>query len=355
MRQETQSPFSTLTNIQIRSHEETSYLLKFLPDTILNFVLEYPADEPFGAPLKRKYHTVIMFADVSGFTRMSEKYSELGSIGTEQMAFNINRYFEQLVKLIRGDGGDIIKFAGDALFVIWQEDHEHAIHSAIHCALEIQQQLHNVEVVKGVYLSVKIGIGLGETCMVHLGGGKDDKYHYTVYGDGMVQALSAEGHAEPGDTILSLQAWNQDLEKLSSEKCFKWTNADGCDDGSFIKIISGSRITKKKGLKYDKSKVTKAFEVMERIERYIPNAVFLTLKYRPWINENRSVCVMFVNVEMKTILDINDDDLNLLQGIVCTVQDLIGDYGGYLNKFIFDDKGYVYALSHFPLHFQKTL
>ena len=335
-------PFNTLTNVQIHSNEVIGYLLKFLPDTVLNFVLEYPSDEPFKAPLKRKYHTVIMFADVSGFTRMSEKYSELGSIGTEQMAFNINRYFEQLVKLIRGDGGDIIKFAGDALFVIWQEDHEYAIHSAIHCALEIQQQLHNVEVVKGVYLSVKIGIGLGETCMVHLGGGKDDKYHYTVYGDAMVQALSAEQHAEPGDTILSLEAWN--AVEAQKKKFFVWTLADGNTGnrkhhGRFIKIMRGNRMQKKKGLKYDKSKAIKAFDVMQRIERYIPNAVFATLKYRPWINENRSVCVMFINVEMKTIRDIDDDDLNLLQDIVCTVQDLIGDYGGYLNKFIFDDKG----------------
>eukprot|EP01084_Bolivina_argentea_P223162 377621_1 len=117
------------------SKEEVSYLCQFLPYTVLEFALNYPKDKPFVAPLKKKFNTCVMFADVSGFTRMSEKYSEAGAIGTEQMAFNINRYFEQLVKLIRGEGGDIIKFAGDAIFVLWPESHEQKLHSACHCAL----------------------------------------------------------------------------------------------------------------------------------------------------------------------------------------------------------------------------
>eukprot|EP01083_Nonionella_stella_P133561 406049_1 len=136
-----ETPTELIRDEQKASHEETSdsfiprskdevlFLHTFLPYTILDFTLNYPLDEPFTAPLKQRYDTCDMLDDVSGFTSMTERYSELVSIGAEQMAFNINRYFEQLFKLIRVSGGDIIKFAGDALFVIWPESHQEKLHA----------------------------------------------------------------------------------------------------------------------------------------------------------------------------------------------------------------------------------
>ena len=53
-----------------------------------------------------------MFADISGFTRLTEKLSQLGTEGAERIAFAINRYMELLVQGIGRSGGDIFKFAG---------------------------------------------------------------------------------------------------------------------------------------------------------------------------------------------------------------------------------------------------
>ena len=60
-----------------------------------------------------------MFADISGFTNLTEALSKIGNEGAEVMAFAINRYMELLVKGIGRSGGDIFKFAGDAMIVIW--------------------------------------------------------------------------------------------------------------------------------------------------------------------------------------------------------------------------------------------
>jgi adenylate cyclase 10 len=60
-----------------------------------------------------------MFADISGFTNLTETLSKIGYEGAEIMAFAINRYMELLVKSIGRSGGDIFKFAGDAMIVIW--------------------------------------------------------------------------------------------------------------------------------------------------------------------------------------------------------------------------------------------
>jgi len=60
-----------------------------------------------------------MFADISGFTALTETLSKMGHEGAEVIAFAINRYMELLVKGIGRSGGDIFKFAGDAMIVIW--------------------------------------------------------------------------------------------------------------------------------------------------------------------------------------------------------------------------------------------
>ena len=53
-----------------------------------------------------------MFADISGFTKLTESYSKLGPEGAELTSFAINRYMELLVKVVSKSGGDIFKFAG---------------------------------------------------------------------------------------------------------------------------------------------------------------------------------------------------------------------------------------------------
>ncbi len=60
-----------------------------------------------------------MFADISGFTKLAEYLSKKGKEGAELLAFAINRYMELLVKAIGKSGGDIFKYAGDALIVLW--------------------------------------------------------------------------------------------------------------------------------------------------------------------------------------------------------------------------------------------
>ena len=63
--------------------------------------------------------TVVLFADISGFTMISEACARMGVRGNEELAFCINRYMEGMVKALGKYGGDIIKFVGDAMIVMW--------------------------------------------------------------------------------------------------------------------------------------------------------------------------------------------------------------------------------------------
>jgi adenylate cyclase 10 len=70
-------------------------------------------------PELQPMETVVLFADISGFTMISEACASMGVRGNEELAFCINRYMEGMVKSLGKYGGDIIKFVGDAMIVMW--------------------------------------------------------------------------------------------------------------------------------------------------------------------------------------------------------------------------------------------
>ena len=55
--------------------------------------------------------------DVSGFTRLSETFSSLGTEGCEEFSLVMSRFLATMCKIIQEHGGDIDCFAGDALLV----------------------------------------------------------------------------------------------------------------------------------------------------------------------------------------------------------------------------------------------
>jgi class 3 adenylate cyclase len=66
-------------------------------------------------------------------------------------------------------GGDIFKFAGDAMIVLWpppqnntDEELTTLVRQAIQSAMDIQARLHDMKLVEDIKLSVKIGFGIGQ-------------------------------------------------------------------------------------------------------------------------------------------------------------------------------------------------
>lgn len=88
----------------------------------------------------------------SGFTNLSQK------LDVDRLRNFINAYFAKLIDIIRIFGGDTIKFAGDALFVIWPiaadiEDEENyeaevrtTVLSVVNCAVTILRECSHYEV-----------------------------------------------------------------------------------------------------------------------------------------------------------------------------------------------------------------
>lgn len=65
-------------------------------------------------PSIQRFHGALLFVDISGFTALSLRLS------VEELKNHINEYFTTMLDIVDKFGGDVIKFAGDALFIIWE-------------------------------------------------------------------------------------------------------------------------------------------------------------------------------------------------------------------------------------------
>lgn len=83
------------------------------------------------------------FADISGFTKLSEELMKLGTEGSEILSNILNFYYENIIKIIKKYKGDVLSFAGDALTVYFEKDYE-----GINSSLEIQDFLKKREKLK---------------------------------------------------------------------------------------------------------------------------------------------------------------------------------------------------------------
>ncbi|MCC7215632.1 MAG: tetratricopeptide repeat protein [Burkholderiales bacterium] len=67
----------------------------------------------------------VVFVDISGFTKLSERLARKGREGSEQITDVIGRSFESILAVAYDNGASLLKFGGDAL-LLWFQDAGHA-------------------------------------------------------------------------------------------------------------------------------------------------------------------------------------------------------------------------------------
>src|ERR1044072_6657404 len=158
----------------------TELLASYVPKLIQNRVIANPS--PIEAPVAEEIQAAILFADISGFTLLTERMAENGPSGVETLARILNEYFGQLIDIIHDYGGDVVKFAGDAVIAVWpilpdlgtaasicRADQWQWPMSAAECALQLRQWITN-DHVEVAYLYLKLAVGMGRISTVHVGG-----------------------------------------------------------------------------------------------------------------------------------------------------------------------------------------
>lgn len=144
----------------------------------------------------------LVFADISGFTRLTERLSRQGKAGAEEMVTTISHVFTALLSAT-ADGGDVLKFGGDALLILFTGA-DHAVR-ACHAAQGMQRTLRRVGAIDSsqgrVRLRMSVGIHSGTFPMLLVGA--NDALELLVVGDAASTTVDTEATAEAGDILVS--------------------------------------------------------------------------------------------------------------------------------------------------------
>jgi predicted ATPase/class 3 adenylate cyclase len=108
-----------VTNVQPTTESSVPTLEPYLP----RFLIEWARDHP--GERYRELDGSLVSVDISGFTNLSERLAAKGRLGAEELILLISGVFEGLIGVARRFGGDVLKFRGDALLLLFAgEGHE---------------------------------------------------------------------------------------------------------------------------------------------------------------------------------------------------------------------------------------
>lgn len=151
---------------------------KYLSQDIMQNVVQNIDDIKLGG---KKANVTVLFADIRGFTSMSEKMT------AEEVSVILNEYFSEIEPIITKYNGVINKFIGDAVMAIFGEPIQDINHpqNAVKCACAMLKKVEELQekwLLEGKpKIEIGIGINTGEAFVGNIGSEK--RLEYTVIGD----------------------------------------------------------------------------------------------------------------------------------------------------------------------------
>ncbi|MGI9607628.1 MAG: AAA family ATPase [Acidimicrobiales bacterium] len=140
----------------------------------------------------------MLSADISGFTALSEKLAGKGKAGAEEITELINTCFTALIDSAYDYGGEVLKFGGDALLVLFRgDDHERRVVSA---GQAMQHALHSSPAAKRANLTMTVGAAEGPFDVFLAG---SDYRELLITGTRATEVIHLEGEAAKGETLVS--------------------------------------------------------------------------------------------------------------------------------------------------------
>jgi signal transduction histidine kinase/class 3 adenylate cyclase len=185
---------------ELNKHISENVLKRFLPPTIVDDIIkgtESLDDKPKMLPV------TVLFSDLSEFTNKTTL------LGPNKMLRILNTYLEEMTKVIFECGGNIDKFIGDSIMVIFGAPNtlssQDQAQKAQTCAILMQEKLNELNEAWKLdsmpEFKMRIGIHHGPAIVGYLGSEK--RTDYTAIGSTVNLAARIEGAANPGEIFIS--------------------------------------------------------------------------------------------------------------------------------------------------------
>lgn len=159
----------------------------------------HPQSDRIDSEANRRTITVL-FADLSGFTAMSER------LDPEVMQTLQNQLFEELTAAVQSFGGFVDKFIGDALLALFgapaahEDDPERAVRAALDMISRTARLSERAKAYAGSPLLLHVGINTGHVVAGGLGVGVAKSF--SVTGDTVNTAQRLQSMAAPGEVLV---------------------------------------------------------------------------------------------------------------------------------------------------------
>lgn len=217
----------------------------------------------------------LLFVDMSGFTKLSEKLSGQGAFGIEQLSKHLNAYFGPITNMIEECGGDVLKYAGDAVLCLFggsrlpnpyratrtnETDREIDARwlsdltlAAVQCAQQIHSKFDNWQAAPGVMLRTHSAVACGNVVEIIVGGSQGNtlnesvvppnarqvteihsRFEFMVAGEPLEQLRDAMHESHSGDIVLSEAAHRATKHVLRSS---------AIEGSRCVKVIELQRVT----------------------------------------------------------------------------------------------------------------
>jgi class 3 adenylate cyclase/tetratricopeptide (TPR) repeat protein len=180
-----------------------SELLDIVCTLLPTYVVEQVVRDPTPGKVGGRFvDGTLLFADISGFTAMSERLSRIGREGAEEITAIVNRYFATMLAILRDHTGQLVKFGGDALLGLFIEPDSAT--RAVQAAQSMQAAMatfSQTETSQGVFtLQMKVGIHRGRFFAAQVGTPQD--MEYALFGADVNRTAAAESAATAGQILL---------------------------------------------------------------------------------------------------------------------------------------------------------
>ncbi len=285
-----------------------------------------------------QFDAVAMFADISGFTAMTETLMTHGDEGAEVLSDILNAIFSRAVEVIYRHGGFVVNFAGDAftaLFPVEKSEIPAFFEKVGICALNAAQRIQRLFKREGLrrtrlgdfQLQIRLGLAPGAVEWGIVGG---ENKAFFFRGEAINACVAAEHQARAGEIILStalLRDWPADAAAIEP---------------------TGPHFARLLGLKRRTATPPAARQSRSKtdiLRRFLTDAL---LDFSG-PGEFRNVVSLFISFDGVA-------DRAELDAFICLLIELEVHYRAYLKEVDFGDKGGV-AVSFFgaPVSFEKNV
>jgi class 3 adenylate cyclase/tetratricopeptide (TPR) repeat protein len=230
-----------------------------------------------------------------------------------------------MIHVIQSFGGDILKFAGDAVLVTFlreeSEPKEETCLRAALCGWELSKKFNNFKTKSGEVLGCKLCLSKGDVHILRIGG-VYNRWETLITGKPIKQVGELIKYTQMGEFTFDPKV----AEELKIHFTFK-------KDDKIMKVID---VSSKKTYNYDK--INHDSRIIEFAEKYIPGAILKKLQSGQgieWLGELRKVSVIFLNIDPPSkYLRVKES-----QDLMLNVQKIIYKYEGSINKISIDEKG----------------